>query len=102
MRYCITLTSLMTIPIEEFNLALRVFLTGFILLSVFGILHLLKYLQMIRNAAVEVGLSIITLAVIMAIALLYWWELGVMLILLTVAVAARGICSSFYPVGYFY
>ena len=76
--------SLMTIPIEEFNLALRVFLTGFILLSVFGILHLLKYVQMIRNAAVEVGLSIMTLAVIMAIALLYWWELGVMLILLTV------------------
>lgn len=77
--------SLTAIPFEQINLALRLFLTGFILLSVLGILQLIKYVQMIRHAAVEVGLSIMALSMIMAVALLYWWELGVMLILLAVA-----------------
>ncbi|MBT2656193.1 hypothetical protein J7E81_13315 [Bacillus sp. ISL-18] len=77
--------SLMMISFEEINLALRVFLTGFILLSVFGILQLIKYVQMIRHAAVEVGLSIMAISMMMAVLLLYWWELGVMLILLAMA-----------------
>lgn len=77
--------SLLTSPIEEINFALKLFFTGFILFSVFGIFYFFKYIQQIRNAAVEIGFSIMTIAMILTLAFLYWWELGVMLLLLAVA-----------------
>ena len=77
--------SLLTGPFEEINLGLRIFITGFILFFIFGSIRLMKYVEKIRYAAVEVGLS--TMAIVLALSVFFqlWWELGVMLLLTAVS-----------------
>ncbi|WP_160721034.1 hypothetical protein [Bacillus sp. USDA818B3_A] len=77
--------SLAAYSFEDINFPLRVCMTGFLLFILFGIVHISKHVLVIRHAAVEMGLSIMGIAILSAIAFAYWWEIGVMLLFLTVA-----------------
>jgi len=67
------------------NFSLTLTITGFILFTIFGIADLSKYVKIIRTASKDLGIAIMALAIMSAIALLLWWELGVMLLLLVIA-----------------
>ncbi|WP_413309567.1 hypothetical protein AA0X95_13315 [Bacillus sp. 1P10SD] len=67
------------------NVSLALSVTGFIILTVFGLTPLSKYLTIIQNACRDVGLAIMGVAMLVALALFFWWELGVILLLLVVA-----------------
>ncbi|MEH7120221.1 hypothetical protein V7128_22775 [Neobacillus vireti] len=77
--------SLLTGPFEEINLALRVFITGFILFCIFVATRLMKYVERIRHGAVMVGLASMAIALALSVFFQYWWELGVMLLLTAVS-----------------
>ena len=67
------------------NFSLALSLTGFILLTVFGLAPLFKYLTIIQIASRDVGLAIMGVAMLAAVAFFFWWELGVIFLLLVVA-----------------
>jgi hypothetical protein len=77
--------ALLSKQFDEINFALQLALTGFVLFCVFGIALISKYLKIIQTASRDVGLSIMAIAIMAAIILLLWWELGVMFLLLMVA-----------------
>ncbi|CAH2714279.1 hypothetical protein BACCIP111895_01440 [Neobacillus rhizosphaerae] len=70
--------------IYNINFSLTLCLTGFILFIVFGIVPLAKYFRIIQNSSKDIGLVLMMLAIMLAISLFNWWELGVMLLLLTI------------------
>jgi hypothetical protein len=76
--------ALLVKPFDTINFSLTLFITGFILYIVFGIALFSKHLRMIQTASKDVGMAIMALAVLTAIAFSLWWELGVMLLLLVV------------------
>ncbi|MCM3117786.1 hypothetical protein M3610_21265 [Neobacillus sp. MER 74] len=77
--------ALLSQPFDAINLALQLSITGFILFSILGIAQLSMHVKNIQTASRDVGLSVMVLAIMMAISLLLWWELGVLLCLLMVA-----------------
>ncbi|WP_144547104.1 hypothetical protein [Bacillus sp. X1(2014)] len=77
--------ALISKPFDIINFSLQLSITGFILFSLFGIVHLSKYVKIIQTASRDVGLSIMVLAMMTAISFLLWWELGVLLFLFIVA-----------------
>lgn len=77
--------ALLTLPVHMINLSLRIFITGFILFTAIGIVQLAKWVKVIQTAAKHIGLGIMMLAILLAFISLFWWELGVMLLLLSVA-----------------
>ena len=77
--------TLISKPFDIINFSLQLSITGFILFSVLGIMHISKYVRIIQTASRDVGLSIMVLATMTAISFLLWWELGVLLFLFMVA-----------------
>lgn len=77
--------ALISKPFDTINFSLQLSITGFILFSVLGIAQLSKYVKNIQTATRDVGLSVMVLAMMTAISLLLWWELGVLLCLFMVA-----------------
>ncbi|WP_190284660.1 hypothetical protein [Bacillus sp. S3] len=72
-------------PFNMMDFSLTLSITGFILFSVFGIVHHAKYVKIIRTASRDLGLAIMALSGITAFGFLLWWELGVMFILFSIA-----------------
>ncbi|MEH7502042.1 hypothetical protein V7152_08345 [Neobacillus drentensis] len=77
--------ALLSQPFDTVNFSLHLSITGFILFSVLGIAKISKYVKIIQTASRDVGLSIMAIAILTAISLLLWWELGMMLLLFVVA-----------------
>jgi hypothetical protein len=71
-------------PFDSINFSLSLFITGFILFVVFGVVLLFKSIGIIQNSSKDVGLAAMALAIGSAFAFFQWWELGVMLLLLVV------------------
>jgi hypothetical protein len=72
-------------PIDVIHFPMSLFLTGFILLIIFGILLITKHVKNIQRSAKNIGLAIMGMAVLTGIAFSNWWELGIMLMLLLFA-----------------
>ncbi|MBV7506868.1 hypothetical protein KW850_16525 [Bacillus sp. sid0103] len=77
--------ALLTEPFDTIHFSLQLSITGFILFNILGIAQLSKYVKIIQIASRDVGLSIMGLAMLTAISLILWWELGVMLLLFMAA-----------------
>ncbi|MEH7352103.1 hypothetical protein V7150_00800 [Neobacillus drentensis] len=71
-------------PFTVINFSLALSVTGFILFIFFGIARLSKYGKIIQKASKDMGLAIMVLAVMSAIAFQLWWKLGVMLLLFVI------------------
>ncbi|MFK9092883.1 hypothetical protein [Bacillus salipaludis] len=72
-------------PVNVFNFSLTLSITGFILFTIFGIANLSKYVKIIRMASKDLGLAIMGISIMTALAFLLWWEFGVMLLLSGIA-----------------
>ncbi|MEH6906361.1 hypothetical protein [Neobacillus drentensis] len=79
------MVALLSQPFDTVNFSLQLSITGFIVFSVLGILRLSTYVRILQIPSRDVGMSIILLAMMTALPLLLWWELGVMLFLFVVA-----------------
>ncbi|CRK83714.1 hypothetical protein BN000_03705 [Neobacillus massiliamazoniensis] len=77
-------TALIGKPFEVIHFSFTLFITGFTLYIVVGIVTQTKYLKIIRTSSRDIGAAIMTVAIITAFGLLYWWELGTMLMLVAV------------------
>ncbi|MFJ5715274.1 hypothetical protein [Neobacillus sp. NPDC093127] len=71
-------------PIYSINFSLTLSLTGFILFVVFGVVPFVKYLRILQNSSKDVGIAIMTLALLAAISLFQWWQAGVILLFITI------------------
>ncbi|MEH7333466.1 hypothetical protein V7161_12560 [Neobacillus drentensis] len=68
----------------QMSISLSVFITGFILFLVLGIVVSNKIIKIIQNSSKDVGLGLMALAIMSALVFFKWWELGVMLLVVTV------------------
>ncbi|MGG1680303.1 hypothetical protein ACIFOT_32110 [Neobacillus sp. NRS-1170] len=68
----------------QMNISFSIFIAGFILFLVFGIVLSNKFIKIIQNSSKDVGLGLMALAIMAALVFFKWWELGVMLLLVTV------------------
>lgn len=69
----------------DLNFALTLFLVGFLLFIVFGIMRLTKYIDVIKVSARIVAVVIMILGIFIAEGLRDWWELALMFMLFAVA-----------------
>ncbi|WP_040208694.1 hypothetical protein [Neobacillus jeddahensis] len=71
-------------PFGFFPFPLLVFIAGFLLFCVFGFRRM-KWVMILQTASKDVGIGIMVLAVLISFTFLMWWELGIMLILLSIS-----------------
>jgi hypothetical protein len=76
--------SLSVEPFKNIHFPFSLFVAGFILFMVFGILQLTKYLKVIQASSKDVGIALMAIGIITAMNFLYWREVGVMLLMLAI------------------
>lgn len=76
--------SLVVEPFKNIHFTFSLFLSGFILFILFGILHLLKYLKGTQASSKDIGIALMAMGILTALTFLYWWEVGVMLLMLVI------------------